>query len=106
MASSSKSGRTVVLVGTRKGLFILQGDARREKWKVSGDMPHFHGQIVNHAVMNPRTGTILTAARAGHLGPTVFRSSDAGKTWKEAALKADKTLSELIIDAMSKYSSK
>ena len=85
MATSSKPGRTVVLVGTRKGLFILRGDGTREKWRVDGDAPHFLGQIVNHAVMNPRTGTILTAARAGHLGPTVFRSTDSGRTWKEAA---------------------
>ena len=75
---------TTVLVGTRKGLFILQGDAKREKWRVEGDTPHFFGQIVNHAVMNPATGTIMVAARAGHLGPSVFRSTDAGKNWHEA----------------------
>ncbi len=87
MATTSKkhSGKTVVLVGTRKGLFILRGDAKREKWRVEGDVPHFFGQIVNHAVLNPATGTIVVAARAGHLGPTVFRSSDMGKTWAEAA---------------------
>ena len=85
MAASSKSGGTKVLVGTRKGLFILRSDATRAKWKVEGSMPHFHGQIVHHAVLNPRTGTMLAAARAGHLGPTVFRSTDAGKSWKEAA---------------------
>ncbi len=75
---------TVVLVGTRKGLFILHGDARREKWRVEGDVPHFFGQIVNHAVMNPATGTIMVAARAGHLGPSIFRSTNKGKTWAEA----------------------
>ena len=84
-SNRARSGRTVVLVGTRKGLFVLHADGKREKWRVDGDMPHFHGQIVNHAVMNPNTGTILVAARAGHLGPTVFRSTDTGKTWKEAA---------------------
>ncbi len=84
-SSSTTSSRTVVLVGTRKGLFVLHADGKREKWRVDGDVPHFIGQIVNHAVMNPRTGTILVAARAGHLGPTVFRSTDLGKTWKEAA---------------------
>lgn len=75
---------TRVLVGTRKGLFILQGDAKRAKWRVEGEVPHFLGQIVNHAVLNPATGTMLVAARAGHLGPTVFRSTDGGKTWAEA----------------------
>ena len=79
MASKS----TMVLVGTRKGLFVLLADAKRQKWRAEG--PHFLGQIVNHAVLNPKTGTMLVAARAGHLGPTVFRSTDAGKNWKEAA---------------------
>ena len=80
-----KSGSTIVLVGTRKGLFVLCADGERGNWRVDGKVPHFLGQIVNHAVMNPRTGTMLVAARAGHLGPTVFRSVDGGKTWKEAA---------------------
>ena len=83
MASKSARKDTVVLVGTRKGLFILIGDRTREKWRAEG--PHFLGQIVNHAVLNPATGTMLVAARAGHLGPTVFRSTDSGKSFKEAA---------------------
>ena len=74
---------TMVLVGTRKGLFVLFADGKRQKWRAEG--PHFLGQIVNHAVLNPKTGTMLVAARAGHLGPTVFRSADVGKNWKEAA---------------------
>jgi hypothetical protein len=85
MEKAKKSTRTMVLVGTRKGLFILHGDSKRVKWRADGAIPHFHGQIVNHAVMNPATGTILVAARAGHLGPTVFRSTDSGKNWKEAS---------------------
>src|SRR4029434_231431 len=44
------------------------------------------GPIVHHAVLDPRDGkTLLAAARTGHLGPTVFRSADAGRTWKEAS---------------------
>ena len=83
MATSSATRGTTVLVGTRKGLFVLLGDSKRQKWRVEG--PHFLGQIVNHAVLNPATGTMLVAARAGHLGPTVFRSIDSGKNWKEAS---------------------
>ena len=82
MAARSSHKGTVVLVGTRKGLFVLFADPKREKWRTEG--PHFLGQIVNHAVLNPATGTMLVAARAGHLGPTVFRSTDFGKIWKEA----------------------
>ena len=84
MASKSSHKGSVVLVGTRKGLFVLLADTKRQKWRAEG--PHFLGQIVNHAVLNPATGTLLVAARAGHLGPTVFRSTDFGKNWKEASL--------------------
>ena len=73
-----------ILVGTRKGAFILFADKARKKWSMDG--PHFLGQIVNHLVLDPRNGkTLLVAARAGHLGPTVFRSTDLGKSWKEAS---------------------
>ena len=49
----------------------------------------FLGHIVHHAVVDPRDGkTLLAAARTGHLGPTVFRSTDGGRTWKEARAAA------------------
>jgi photosystem II stability/assembly factor-like uncharacterized protein len=42
--------------------------------------------VIHHLVLDPRDGrTLLAAARTGHLGPTVFRSEDMGRTWKEAA---------------------
>jgi hypothetical protein len=75
--------RLAILVGTRKGLFVLKAGGDRRRWSMAG--PHFLGQVVNHAVLDPRDGrTALAAVRAGHLGPTVFRSADAGRTWREA----------------------
>lgn len=75
--------RLIVLVGTRKGLFVLASDGDRRHWAIEG--PHFLGQIVNHAVLDPRDGrTIVAAVRAGHLGPTVYRSEDLGVHWEEA----------------------
>jgi hypothetical protein len=77
------AGAVALLVGTRKGAFILRGDRSRRTWKLSA--PIFLGHIVHHLVLDPRDGrTMLMAARTGHLGPTVFRSTDFGKTWKEA----------------------
>jgi photosystem II stability/assembly factor-like uncharacterized protein len=74
----------VVLVATRKGAWLYHGDAARKTWRVDG--PHFLGHIVSHLVLDPRDGrTLLAAAKTGHLGPTVFRSTDLGRTWKEAA---------------------
>jgi hypothetical protein len=79
-----KNRRVVVLVATRKGAWLLLGDAERSKWRVDG--PHFLGHTIHHLVLDPRDGrTLLAAAKTGHLGPTVFRSTDLGKTWKEAA---------------------
>jgi photosystem II stability/assembly factor-like uncharacterized protein len=75
--------RVRLLIATRKGLWTLAGDATRRVWKLAG--PQFLGNIVHHAVLDPRDGkTLLAAARTGHLGPTVFRSADGGKSWKEA----------------------
>ena len=75
--------RVVVLVATRKGAWLYHGDSTRKSWRVDG--PHFLGHIVNHLVLDPRDGkTLLAAAKTGHLGPTVFRSTDLGRTWKEA----------------------
>jgi hypothetical protein len=76
--------RVRLLVATRKGLWTIDSDPARNAWKLAG--PQFLGHIIHHAVLDPRDGrTLLAAARTGHLGPTVFRSADAGRTWKEAA---------------------
>ncbi len=87
MATRSKptvaARKTLLLVATRKGLWTLTADAARRSWALAG--PQFLGNIVHHAVLDPRDGkTILAAARTGHLGPTIFRSLDRGRTWKEA----------------------
>lgn len=71
-------------VGTRKGAFALRADARRQRWKLAG--PQFLGHIIHHVVQDPREPrSLLMAAKTGHLGPTVYRSADRGRTWKEAA---------------------
>ena len=77
-------GNPVLLVATRKGAWLYHADAARCTWRVDG--PHFLGHIVNHLVLDPRDGrTLLAAAKTGHLGPTLFRSTDLCRTWQEAA---------------------
>jgi photosystem II stability/assembly factor-like uncharacterized protein len=74
---------TTLLVATRKGAWVFHSDPSRRSWRAAG--PHFLGHIINHVMLDPRDGrTLLAAAKTGHLGPTVFRSTDLGKTWKEA----------------------
>jgi hypothetical protein len=76
--------RLAILVATRKGAWFFHGDARRKTFTADG--PHFLGHTISHVVLDPRDGrTLLAAAKTGHLGPTVFRSTNFGKTWKEAA---------------------
>jgi hypothetical protein len=76
--------KLMISVATRKGLWLYHGDGERSRWRVDG--PHFLGHVVSHAVLDPRDRrTLLAAAKTGHLGPTIFRSTDLGRTWKEAA---------------------
>jgi hypothetical protein len=78
----SKKGRVCLLVGTRKGVFIFTSDQRRKEWRVSG--PHFKGNEIYHAAYDGRSGAIFASVNSGNWGPTVSRSDDMGKTWKEA----------------------
>jgi photosystem II stability/assembly factor-like uncharacterized protein len=78
-----KSGTTALLVATRKGAWIFKADAARRRWTPDG--PHFLGHTLTHLQLDPRDGrTLLAAARTGHLGPTIFRSTDGGRRWTEA----------------------
>jgi photosystem II stability/assembly factor-like uncharacterized protein len=73
-----------LLVATRKGAWIYRGDDERQEWRAEG--PHFLGHIIHHLVLDPRDQrTLLAAAKTGHLGPTIFRSTDTGKSWSEAS---------------------
>ena len=73
----------LLMVATRKGAWLFQGDAARRQWKADG--PHFLGHIVHHLMLDPRDGrTLLAATSTGHLGPTLFRSTDFGRHWSEA----------------------
>lgn len=72
-----------VLVGTKKGAFFLTAAPGRRRFDLNG--PAFLGHIVHHAVVDPRDRrTLLLATRTGHLGPTVFRSTDFGRSWQES----------------------
>jgi len=70
-----------VLVGTRKGAFILTADAKRERWDVSG--PHFAGWELYHVKGSPHDPNRLYASQSsGWFGQLIQRSNDGGKTWE------------------------
>ena len=71
-----------LLVGTRKGAFVLSADGKREKWEVSG--PHFAGWEIYHlkgSVADPNR--VYASQTSGWFGQIIQRSDDGGKTWTQ-----------------------
>ncbi len=78
--------RVRLLVGTRKGAFILSADAKRKKWKITG--PHFSGWEVYHMNASPADPNRLYASQStGWFGQIVQRSNDGGETWEPVGNK-------------------
>jgi hypothetical protein len=70
-----------VLVGTRKGAFILTSDGKRERWSVAG--PHFGGWEIYHLKGSAADPNRLYCSQSsGWFGQVLQRSSDGGKTWE------------------------
>jgi hypothetical protein len=80
----AKNQSVRVLLGTRKGTYVLTGDTRRKTWKV-GPVAH-EGSEVYHVVADPRhPGHLYAAVNNPFWGPMVQQSRNWGKTWKEVA---------------------
>jgi photosystem II stability/assembly factor-like uncharacterized protein len=70
-----------VLVGTRKGAFILTSDGHRRHWEISG--PHFGGFEIYHVKGSPVNPDRLYASQTSSwFGQVLQRSDDGGKTWE------------------------
>ena len=70
-----------LLVGTRKGAFILTSDGKRERWNVNG--PHFMGWETMHLKASPADpNRIFAAPSISWFGQQIHRSNDGGKTWE------------------------
>lgn len=75
-----------VLVGTKKGAFVLESDAKRERWDVSG--PHFAGWEIYHIKGSPADPDRLYASQtSGWFGQLIQRSNDGGKSWEPVGNK-------------------
>ncbi len=73
---------SVVLAGTRKGLFFLRGDESRRAWTIDG--PVLPGWEVFHAIVDPRDGVFYACANHAVYGATLQRSQDEGRTWERS----------------------
>ena len=72
-----------MLVGTKKGAFILTADGKRERWEISG--PHFGGWEIYHVKASPAEPDRLYASQtSGWFGQVIQRSDDGGNTWQAA----------------------
>jgi photosystem II stability/assembly factor-like uncharacterized protein len=70
-----------VLVGTRKGAFILTSDGKRERWDISA--PHFAGWEIYHIKGSPIDANRLYASQSSSwFGQQIQRSNDGGRTWE------------------------
>ena len=74
--------KTVLLVGTYKGCFLLESDEDRRDWALRG--PFCENWPIYHAVHDPATGAIYAAAASEWHGASVWRSPDLGETWEQS----------------------
>ncbi|WP_353071665.1 WD40/YVTN/BNR-like repeat-containing protein [Tunturiibacter gelidoferens] len=75
-----------LLVGTRKGAFVMTSDGKRERWEITG--PHFAGWEIYHVKGSPVDPNRLYASQSsGWFGQVIQRSDDGGATWVQAGNK-------------------
>ena len=78
--------RVRVLVGTRKGAFVLESDGKREQWTING--PHFGGWEVFHVNASPADPNRIYASQSsGWFGQLIQRSNDGGQSWEPVGNK-------------------
>jgi photosystem II stability/assembly factor-like uncharacterized protein len=83
LAGGEFVSRTVLLIGTRKGCFLLESDADRRDWTMRG--PYCEGWPVYHAVLDADSGAIYAAAASEWHGSAVWKSTDLGETWTHSS---------------------
>ncbi|MCP9485916.1 MAG: hypothetical protein MSC30_08645 [Gaiellaceae bacterium MAG52_C11] len=75
--------KTLVMVGTRKGCFLLESDEQRRDWELRG--PFCEGWPIYHAIHDAETGAIYAAGASEWHGASIWRSLDRGETWAQSS---------------------
>ena len=78
------TNKVLILVGTKKGAFILESDAARQSWELRG--PFCETWPMNHVIADPATGTIYGGGGSEWFGPAVWKSTDLGATWTHSSV--------------------
>ena len=77
------TAKVLVLLGTKKGAFILESDAERRSWRLRG--PYCETWPMNHVIADPATRTIYGGGGNEWFGPAVWKSTDLGETWTHSS---------------------
>jgi photosystem II stability/assembly factor-like uncharacterized protein len=77
------ANKVLILLGTKKGAFILESDAQRRSWSLRG--PFCETWPLNHAIADAASGTIYAAGGNEWFGPAVWKSTDLGATWSHSS---------------------
>jgi len=77
------AARVFILLGTKKGAFILESDAARRSWSLRG--PFCEAWPINHVSADPRSGAIYAGGGNEWFGPAVWKSGDLGATWSHSS---------------------
>ena len=77
------ASKVLLLLGTKKGAFILESDADRRDWALRG--PFCETWPMNHVVADPATGAIFAGGGNEWFGPAVWKSTDLGETWTHSS---------------------
>ena len=75
--------KVFILVGTRKGAFILESDAARRSWRLRG--PFCETWPTNHVIADPASGTLYAGGGNEWFGPAVWKSTDFGASWTHSS---------------------
>jgi photosystem II stability/assembly factor-like uncharacterized protein len=75
--------KVFILVGTRKGAFILESDAARRSWQLRG--PFCETWPTNHVIADPASGTLYAGGGNEWFGPAVWKSTDFGASWSHSS---------------------
>ena len=75
--------KLLLLIGTKKGAFILKSDAERQSWDLRG--PFCECWPINHVIADPASGAIYGAGGNEWFGPAVWKSDDLGATWSHSS---------------------
>ncbi len=75
--------RVLILVGTKKGAFILESTAERRAWTLRG--PFCDKWPIYHMTYDAATGVLYAAGADNWYGPTVWKSADLGETWTHSS---------------------